>query len=397
MKRIKVAFFAEILQEDLDGATRTMFQLIKRIDAKRFEFLFICGVGPDELYGFECFKIPTVNLPINSGYSMALPGLCYYNLKYKLEEFNPDVIHIATPSLLGSFAVRYANQRLLPVISIYHTHFISYIDYYLKRAPFLIKAAKSLTISGQRAFYNNCDKIYVPAETIKAELIALGVEAQRMHIWKRGIDTRLFSPDKKDTQLLQRITGNTHPTIIFASRLVWEKNLETLIAVYNHARNIDLKVNFLVVGDGDAKKACVERMPDAIFTGKVDHETLSVLYASANIFLFPSVSETYGNVVIEAMASGLPCIVADGGGARDFITHGQNGFKCAANDAGDYINKIITLLQNPVLMQQFAEESLTFSSGFKWEKLADTYFNDLNKMADAITTPIPTYLTLAQR
>lgn len=388
MKRIKVAFFAEILQEDLDGATRTMFQLIKRIDNRRFEFLFICGIGPDTLQGFECFKVPTINLPVNSSYAMALPGLAPNKLKHKLDDYNPDVVHIATPSLLGSFAAKYATQHHLPVISIYHTHFISYIDYYLKHAPYLIKPAKFLTAGGQRAFYNNCDKIYVPAESIKTELIELGVEAHRMMIWKRGIDTALFSPKKRDVGLLNKMMGNNYPTIIFASRLVWEKNLETLITIYNHAKQLELKVNFLIVGDGVAKSACEQSMPDAVFTGKVDHEMLSVLYASADIFLFPSVSETYGNVVIEAMASGLPCIVADGGGARDFITHGQNGFRCIPNDASDYLSKIKILLNCTALRRQFAEECLIFSSGFKWEQLAETYFNDLRQMAETV---IPQY------
>ena len=384
MKRIKVAFFAEILQEELDGATRTMFQLINRIDKHRFEFLFICGLGPNQLHGFECFKIPTITLPVNSGYSMALPGLAHKKLKHKLETFSAHVVHIATPSLLGSFAANYATQHGLPIISIYHTHFISYIDYYLKHLPYLIKPAKFLTASGQRAFYNNCDKIYVPAESIKAELIDLGVETHRMMIWKRGIDGALFSPKKRDTRLLNKMMGNTYPTIIFASRLVWEKNLETLIAIYNRAQKLKLKVNFLIVGDGVAKSACAERMPDAVFTGKVDHQLLSVLYPSSDIFLFPSVSETYGNVVVEAMASGLPCVVADGGGARDFITQGENGFKCIPNNAADYIRKIKMLLNSPALAQQFAKEGINFSSGFKWEHLAEIYFNDLHQMAQPV-------------
>src|SRR5690606_20239374 len=121
MNRIKVAFFAEILIEDFDGASRTMFQLIKRIDKEKFEFLFICGVGPDELEGFECLKIPVINLPINAGYTMALPGMVKKEMKKRLKSFKPDVIHIATPSLLGSFSLKYAGKHNLPVITIYHT------------------------------------------------------------------------------------------------------------------------------------------------------------------------------------------------------------------------------------------------------------------------------------
>src|SRR5690554_5962981 len=96
MNRIKVAFFAEILIEDFDGASRTMFQLIKRIDQERFEYLFICGVGPDTIRGFECVKVPVINLPVNAGYTMALPAMVKKNIKKRLKAFQPDVIHIAT-------------------------------------------------------------------------------------------------------------------------------------------------------------------------------------------------------------------------------------------------------------------------------------------------------------
>ncbi|RYY33136.1 MAG: glycosyltransferase family 1 protein, partial [Sphingobacteriaceae bacterium] len=118
-QKVRVAFFAEILQEGHDGATRTMFQLIKRIDPNQFEFLFIYGVGPDELYGFECFKVPAFTVPVNRNYKMAFPVLVQNSLRERLQEFDPHMVHIATPSLLGEFGLKYANQEKLPVISIY--------------------------------------------------------------------------------------------------------------------------------------------------------------------------------------------------------------------------------------------------------------------------------------
>ncbi len=376
MKPIRVAFFAEILIEDFDGASRTMFQLINRID-KRFEFLFICGVGPEEIKGFECLRIPTINLPINTNYTMALPALAKKELKKKLRNFDPHVIHIATPSLLGAFALKYANKREIPVISIYHTHFISYIDYYFKYAPFLIGKVKQAIAGSQKSFYNNCEKVYVPAESIREQLQVMGVEPERMMIWKRGIDTKLFSPDKADTQLVQKLTGNNDPTIIFASRLVWEKNLETLFRIYDKVQASGLKVNFLVAGDGIADKISQSRMRTAIFTGKVDHETLAALYAGANLFLFTSVSETYGNVVLEAMASGLPCVIADGGGSADFIDQGVNGFKCEPFNEDEYFERIAQLLGDAELSEQFSAEGLRFSRELSWDQLAGTYFTDL--------------------
>lgn len=377
MKKIKVVFFAEILIEDFDGASRTMFQLIKRIDPERFDFLFICGVGPDTIGGFACMKVPVINLPVNAGYTMALPGMIKKDIKRNLKLFEPDIIHIATPSLLGTFALKYGRKHELPVISIYHTHFISYIDYYLKHTPFLIERVKQIIAENQRTFYNQCEMVYVPAGSIKKELEGMGVTPGRMKIWKRGVDNELFSPARADAERMRKLVGNDNPTVIFASRLVWEKNLETLFRIYDHMQGCELAINLLIVGDGGAKKNCMQRMPKAIFTGKVNHEELSVLYASADLFLFPSVSEAYGNVVLEAMASGLPCVIANGGGSKDFIKDGFNGFKCDPYNENDYIDKMQLILSNTRLRNQFVFEGLQYTRRLSWNKLAYTYFSDL--------------------
>ena len=384
MKKIKVAFFADILIEDFDGAARTMFQIIKRIDPDAFEFLFFCGTGPEKLYGFDCIRVPTITVPLNSTYKMALPALAGKRIRSTLEQFAPDVIHIATPSILGNFALKFAYSYQIPVISVYHTHFISYVDYYLRYAPFLIDMVKPLISENQKAFYNQCDIVYVPAESIAADLRSMDIEEKRLKIWKRGLDTSVFSPERKDLDVLYKVTGNSKPTILFASRLVWEKNLETLIAVYTTIRERNIDVNFLIAGDGVARKACEKRMPEAIFVGKREHAELAVLYASADIFLFPSISETYGNVVLEAMASGLPCIVANGGGSADFIEQGVNGFKCSPHDAEDYLSKILVLLADKSLSVQFAENGLAQSKSCNWEHLTEIYFNDLVSLSKTI-------------
>ena len=377
MKRIKVAFFAEILIEDFDGASRTMFQLINRIDPKIFEFLFICGLGPASLRGFECFRIPAVSLPLNTTYKMSLPFLVQQELRDKLNTFSPDVVHIATPSWLGNFALKYARQLEIPILSIYHTHFVSYIDYYFKYMPFLIPPVKQRIAESQQAFYNQCDVVYVPSESIRRELLDMGIGANRMMIWKRGIDANLFNPEKKDAEFMHQLTGNTYPTLFFASRLVWEKNLETLFRIYDLLQEQNIRHNFVIAGDGIARKACELRMKKAVFMGKVSHEKLAVLYASASIFVFPSVSETCGNVVLEAMASGLPCIVADGGGSKDFIKQGFNGFTCSPYQEQDYVNKISLLLESNRLADQFSRNGLQHSTGFCWNRLSATYFKEL--------------------
>jgi len=381
LKKVKIAFFAEILIEDFDGASRTMFQLIRRIPTDRFEFLFFCGVGPDWIEGFECVRIPAITIPVNKTYKMAVPWFSGGRIRKKLKQFQPDVIHLSTPSLLGSFALKYANQRQIPVLSIYHTHFISYIDYYLKSSPILAGYVRSMIAKSQRSFYNGCDRVYVPSEEMQQALLSWHVDAGRLRIWKRGINTQVFTPAKKDLIMMRQLVGNDRQVVLFASRLVWEKNLETLCRIYQRMQDRQLTYNFLIVGDGVALAACQRRMPKAVFAGKMSHEQLSAVYASADVFLFPSISESYGNVVIEAMASGLPCVIADGGGSKNFIEQGVNGFLCAPNQPDDYVDKVVMLLDDESLHHQFVEAGLRYSQTFSWEDLAATYFDDLVQMA----------------
>ncbi|GGG99970.1 glycosyltransferase family 4 protein [Mucilaginibacter phyllosphaerae] len=381
MRKIKVAFFADILVEDFDGAVRTMYQLIKHIDTQKFQYLFIYGSGPDKILDFESLKIPAIPLPINTNYAIALPVLAHKTINSRLQAFSPDVVHLATPSFLGNFGLDYATRNGLPVISIYHTHFISYVDYYFKHTPVLINGLKHKIAKGHKSFYNRCNKVYVPSESIKAELCDMGINPFKLKIWKRGIDTLLFSPYKRSKSILERLTGNRNPTIIFASRLVWEKNLETLFAIYDLMQKHTSPVNFLIIGDGIAKQACKERMPGAVFTGKIEHAYLSLLYASADVFLFPSVSETYGNVVVEAMASGLPCVIADGGGSKDFIEQGVNGFKCSPYNAADYVEKIRLILNNKLLSIQLSAEGLKITRQISWEQLTQVYFEEICSLA----------------
>lgn len=122
-------------------------------------------------------------------------------------------------------------------------------------------------------------------------------------------------------------------------------------------------------------------MGDAVFTGKLNHDTLSKLYASCDVFLFPSVSETYGNVVLEAMASGLPCVIADGGGSGDFVENGLTGFKCKPFNEVEYVDNLTRILENEQLANSFRLAGLQLSQQLDWNKLADVYFENLSTMA----------------
>lgn len=176
---------------------------------------------------------------------------------------------------------------------------------------------------------------------------------------------------------MKEITGNDLPNILFVSRLVWEKNLRTLFKIYQLIQLSEIACNFIIVGDGAARKDCEQEMKGAIFMGQLNHETLSIIYASSSIFVFPSVSETYGNVVLEAMASGIPCVIADGGGSKDLIVNGINGFSCSPYDENEYVERIKTLLHSNELYERFVFLGMEKSKSLNWDSLAHIYFHDL--------------------
>ncbi|MCL7989116.1 glycosyltransferase family 1 protein [Sphingobacterium sp. lm-10] len=378
---IKVALFAEILIKDFDGAARTVFQLIDRIDSKEFSYLFVYGNGPEQFRHFESLKIPCLRLPVNDDYSFALPALTKQRLYAQLDQFSPDVIHITTPSALGFFALRYAQKRNIPVISIYHTHFLAYIPYYFKNLAFLVKPIVNWMSGAMLRFYNNCDKIYVPTPSMIQGLGKIGIEHNRLTLWQRGINLKLFNPAHSARNSLHKITKNTHKNILFASRLVWEKNLETLIGLANLIETYHLPYNVIIAGDGAAKKEMQRRMPHAYFLGKQDHESLATLYASADVFVFPSISETYGNVVTEAMASGLPCVIGDGGGSADLVSHGVDGYKCDPMQPEEYLRYINQLLNNDKLYDRVRSNALATVQQLDWDTLAHRYFEDVTLLA----------------
>lgn len=377
---VKVAFFADILIKDFDGAIKTMYQLIERIPTNGFKYTFFTGTAPKHRLKHKVVKAPAIRIPFNISYKMAFPRLNKTRLLLSLSDFNPDVVHITTPSALGFFGLNYAKRNNKPVLSIYHTHFISYMRYYFKYAPFLVKTMESLIKKLYKSFYNRCDIVYVPTQKIMEELQSYGVSESVMKLWQRGIDSHLFNPSKKDIDFIRKLTGNNKPNILFVSRLVWEKNVETLFGIYDEIEAQGIDVNFVIAGNGVAEDIARQRMKNAVFLGFLDHENLAKVYASCDVFVFTSVSETYGNVVVEAMSSGCVPVIANGGGSQALVKDGVTGFLCEPDNPADYIDKIKILLNNPKLKEKMQAKGYKYALPLCWDELSREYFKDIESL-----------------
>lgn len=386
--KIRVAFFSDILIRELDGAIKTMYQLIDRIPQDKFEYLFICGAVQKKDFSHKLIKVPSVTIPFNVCYKFAFTKFSRKKLNRILAEFNPDVVHISTPSPLGFFGLKYAVKKGIPVLSIYHTHYISYIKYYFKHIRFLIHPIESIVKKIYQKFYNKCNVVYVPTNQMTLELKECGVQKEPLKLWQRGLNLKLFNSSIRDEAYMKNLTGNNNPCLLFASRLVWEKNLETLFDIYDEVKKQKLELNFIIAGKGVAEEAARDRMKEAFFVGYLKNEMMARVYASSDIFVFPSVSETYGNVVVEAMACGCVPVIAKGGGSQSLVIDGETGFLCEPENAVDYISKIKRLLADKELKKKMQIAGFEYTRNLSWENLANIYFNDIEYLAQTSGSPV---------
>lgn len=381
MNKLRVAIFTGNYNHIRDGVSLTLNRLVKFLEEQGIKVLVF---GPSN-------KNPAIKhcgeLVVTPSIPMLVPGRAEYRIathfprwaKKKLEEFNPSIVHIATPDGLGIGALRWARKKKIPVVASYHTHFLSYVDYYSAYlSPFIYPFYRLM-----KWFYAQVQETYVPTQSMIDELRRLGVNSE-MKIWARGIDLELFTPQKRDMKW-RRSVGFADDEIVvtFVSRLVWEKELRTFIESVKNIKEEYPQVRALVVGDGPARAEAQELLPEAHFTGFCKGEDLARAYASSDVFLFPSHTETFGNVTLEAMASGLPCLVADAIGSKSLVVDGVNGYLAQKESVKDFTEKLRKLVLDDEMRKVMGEKSRELALYYRWDDintgLVENYRKVINK------------------
>ncbi|MBN1332061.1 glycosyltransferase family 1 protein [Candidatus Dojkabacteria bacterium] len=376
MKKIKVALFLGVAnQKNFDGATMTLYTALGLLPENSVEFLIVTSKAPETSQEFPYSYVvePHLSLPLYKDYPISFPGLSS-NVRRELDKFKPDIMHITTPLFSGPWALRYAKKRHIPVLTIYHTHFLAYIEYYVGKIRPVYWIVKGAWERQYRKFYNAVDIALIPTSTILEELLELGVKAEKMRVWGRGINLDLFNPEAKNTPKFKKLIRNNRKNILFVSRLVWVKELKTLVGVYKEIMRTRKDVNFVIVGDGPERGYLEKEMPEAVFLGKKQQKDLPELYASSDVFIFPSVSETFGNVVQESMACGCPPVVAAKGGPKGIVTDGVNGLYAKPKDVEDFVKQLNKLLDDNKLRNKLSKNAIEYASQQSWEKLAKRLF-----------------------
>ena len=359
-KKIRAAYFAGTMKPGQDGVTRVLFRLVDWLNENKIENVFLSSQIPGaDRQVTNFFEVPSFPFPFYKEYKVAYPGYKYF--ESVLNKFKPDIIHINSPCSLGLAAIKYAKKKNIPVVATYHTHFPSYAKYYN------IKQLEFISWNYLRKFYNKCDRVFVPSNNILNELKEKRFET--IEYLPHGIDLNLFNKSFKSMEWKRSLNISDKKVLLFVGRLVWEKDLRTFTEIYDILTGLRDDVVFVLVGEGPIKKELEKLMPEALFLGYKSGKELSTIYASSDLFIFPSTTETFGNVVLEAMASGIIPVCSDEGGASSSITNNQNGIICESKNPFDFSKKIVNLLNNKPELERIAQNCIEYSSKQSWENI----------------------------
>ncbi|MBC2670356.1 glycosyltransferase family 4 protein [Novosphingobium piscinae] len=319
--------------------------------------------------------------------SFAIPGRAEYRVplglfgrvKRDLAAFAPTVVHVSSPDPAAHRAVSWARSRRLPVLASVHTRFETYPRYY--NLAFMEPPLEALL----RRFYRRCDALVAPSESMAQVL-----REQRMNydidIWSRGVDREIFHPGRRDLAWRRGLgLADDEVVIGFFSRLVMEKGLDVFSDAIDELARRGVKHRVLVVGDGPARDWFAGRLPEAVFTGFLGGADLARAVASMDVLFFPSVTETFGNVTLEAMACGLPVVVSEATGSESLVDDRRSGRLIRPGAIRQFADALQAYVADGALRSAHGAAGEARSRDFSWDRInqtvADTYLRLIRQRA----------------
>ena len=309
----------------------------------------------------DLVSLPSVSIPGRPEYRLGL-GL-NSRVRRDLHQFQPNIVHIAAPDIVGHRAVSWARRRRIPAVASVHTRFETYLAYY--HLQWLEPLVRMLL----RRLYRRCEAIMAPAESTAAVL-----RAQRMNreiaIWTRGIDREQFNPERRDMAWRRGLgIADDELVVCFLGRIVMEKGLDVFADAIRAFAGQGLKYRVLVIGEGPARPWFEHQLPDAIFLGQLTGADLARALASSDVLLNPSVTEAFGNVTLEAMACGLPVVAAEATGATNLVRDGETGTLVDPCDLEGFAGALAAYARDPDLRRRHGDGGLAFARTMDWDRI----------------------------
>jgi len=361
---MRIALFSGNYNYVREGANQALNRLVARGLENGHKFRVYSPVTDTPAFepAGDLVPVPSIALPVRSEFRLAprLPR----RVREDVARFAPDLVHVSTPDILGTRAQTFAKRLGVPIVASMHTRFETYFEHYG------LGWATPLAEAHLRRFYRRSDHVLAPTPGIVEELKRLRGD-HRVSLWSRGVDRELFAPERRD-QSWRRAQGwrDDDTVVLFFGRLVLEKGVRDYVAIVQRLRARGIAARPLIVGAGPAG-AVFEELGDAVLTGHVDGPELARAIASADILIHPSRTEAFGNVVLEAMASGLAIVSADTDSSRQLIEPGRSGVLCAA-DPEAFAAEVGPLVADAARRRELGAEAHAASGRFSWSAASDS-------------------------
>jgi len=385
MTTTRVALFSGNYNYIKDGAALTLNRLVTFLERQGIEVLVFSPTTdtPAMEPSGTLISVPSISIPLRKEYRLAL-GLDRKTRKI-LDEFKPTLIHVSAPDLLGHGALSYAQKKNIPAVASFHTRYETYLQYYK------LGWLEGTMLGMLRKFYHRCEHLYAPSNCLK-QLLEQQDMSDDIRLWSRGIDLKRFSPEKRDLTWRRAQSIQDDDVVVgFAGRLVLEKGLGVFSNVINDLKKRHDNLRVIIAGDGPERERLAEWLPDdTVFAGFLHGDDLAKAYASFDIFLNPSITETFGNVTLEAMASGVVPVCADATGAKSLIDHDYNGFLIDYHDRAGFVDCISELIQKPELRQQISLAARDHAHEYDWENVMSVLLGHYRDLEMTHMTPTQT-------
>ena len=360
---LRIALFSGNYNYVRDGANQALNRLVTYFESQGHVCRIYSPTSDTPAFppAGTLISVPSVAIPGRGEYRIArgLPA----SLKRDIAAFDPDIFHLSAPDPLGHSAKKLARAMGKPVVASVHTRFETYFEYYG------LGWARPMGEVLLRRFYAGLDEVFVTSAGFGDVLREQGL-IDHSAVWSRGVDKLRFNPMKRSLPWRRGLgIADDEVVISFVGRLVLEKGLDTVAAAIAELNARGVKHKLLVVGDGPARERFEAQVPGAIFTGFLDGDTLPRAYASADMLLNPSITETFGNINLEAMASGIPVVAAVATGSNCLITDGENGRLVPADDIGAFADALALYLTNPAARAAAAAQGMKRAAAYDWDTI----------------------------
>lgn len=374
---MRVGIVTETYAPDVNGVALTVQALARGLVRRGHSVDLVrpihLGTPPLADAGMDVLEVEGAALPRYSGLRFGFPSR--YRIESRWRSDRPDAIYVATEGPLGWSAISAARRLGIPVASGFHTRF----DYYVGHYGFGLLTP--LVRHYLARFHRRAQTTLVPTGQLAGELNDLGVHDVR--VLRRAVDTMRFHPQRRSDALRQTWGADVDaPVVLSVGRVAPEKNLHVVIAAYRALARRVPGARCVIVGDGPDRAALEAAHPDVIFAGTRRGDELAAYYASADLFVFPSLTETFGNVVLEAMASGVPVVAYAEAAAREFIRNGQNGIRVAPGNEGGLIERAAALGADPFARESMGRAARTTVAGMSPDSVVIEFESILQRLAE---------------